>query len=274
MNTIIPGMVIGFREGLEAFLIVGIALRVLEKTGRRKESGAVWTGTLAGIAASLTAGAVLYVVTTLFNKTELVLTLWESIASLTALALVSTFIIWMIRHGSELGTAVEQNMAVGKGKIALAAASAVMVAREGVEIALFSFAGTVSVTGIAIGVFTACILTILVFTSLVKVNLAAIFNVTLVYLIIQAGFLLGIGIHEGISVAQDSGLLTSGNPLLLKPFDLTNTIFDHKQGIIGLPLMAILGWHSRPEWIQFISQYAYTAGMLLIWKYSRAGAKK
>lgn len=98
-----------------------------------------------------------------------------------------------------------------------------------------------------------------------KINLKILFNITLVYLILQAGFLLGYGIHEGLSALNSLNILASTSPIFIKAFDLSKTIFYHKEGIIGLPLYVLFGWYSKPEIIQFVVQYVYTFIMFFIW---------
>jgi high-affinity iron transporter len=140
-----------------------------------------------------------------------------------------------------------------------------LVAREGGEIALFAFAGTYPLAAIGLGVLAALALTLVVSLLFVRVNLTAIFNLTLAYLILQAGFLLGYGVHEGLSALKAAGSLAADSPLLWKAFDLSKTVLEHKQGAVGLPLFVLVGWYSRPEWIQFILQYGYTVGMFALW---------
>ena len=53
--------------------------------------------------------------------------------------------------------------------------------------------------------------------------------------------------------------------LFSKVFDLSHTMFNHKEGFAGLPLNVLLGWYSKPEWIQFIVQYTYTFGIFIFW---------
>lgn len=135
-----------------------------------------------------------------------------SLSSLIALVLITTFIVWMIRHGSDMVGSMEKDAAAnlsGKGILLL---SAFMTAREGVEIAIFSFAGEYSIAGIFVGIGIALVLVVLIYYSLVRVNLKTIFTVTLIYLILQAGFLLGYGIHEGLSALKDLGVLAGSNP--------------------------------------------------------------
>ena len=50
---IIPGSILGLREGLEAFLIVGIIMKYLEKTGREELKRSVKVGMGIGIGGSI-----------------------------------------------------------------------------------------------------------------------------------------------------------------------------------------------------------------------------
>ena len=146
-----------------------------------------------------------------------------------------------------------------------------MVAREGAEIAIFTFTGNYELPAISTGILLSLILAVLIYFSLVKVNLKVIFKITLVYLILQAGYLLGYSIHEGLSALKDLAVLSSNSILYTKAFDLSATILNHKEGVLGLPLNVLLGWYSKPEWIQFISQYAYTIGIFAYLKrYSKS----
>ena len=88
---------------------------------------------------------------------------------------------------------------------------------------------------------------------------------TLAYLILQAGFLLGYGIHEGLSALGSMNLLASDSPLFVKALILSETIFYHKEGLIGLPMFVLFGWHSKPEILQFVMQYLYTGSLFYIW---------
>ncbi|BCG63177.1 MAG: hypothetical protein methR_P0871 [Methyloprofundus sp.] len=101
--------------------------------------------------------------------------------------------------------------------------------------------------------------------SLVKVNLKTIFIITLAYLIIQAGYLLGYSLHEGLSVAKSLTWITEDSLIFNQAFNFSKTIFNHKQGVLGLPLNILFGWYSKPEWLQFIVQYTYTFLMFAYW---------
>ena len=160
---------------------------------------------------------------------------------------------------------VESDTAKNLTPMGIILISSVMVAREGVEIAIFSFAGKYNFLSIFTGILISLVISVLIYFSLLKVNIKTIFNVTLIYLILQAGFLLGYGIHEGLSALKDIGYLSKDSFIFVKAFDVSNTIFYHKEGILGLPLYVLIGWYSKPEWVQFIAQYGYTLLMCIFW---------
>jgi high-affinity iron transporter len=260
-----PGIIIGFREGLEAFLIVAIIIRYLKKTNRDDSIKYVWRGALLGVVLSLLIGGILYIISNSLGAVDSFAKLWESGASIFALALVTTFIIWMIRNGSNMTKEIENKLSMTFSATGITILVFAMVAREGVEIAIFTFAGDYSIWGILIGILASLVLVVLVFYSLVKVNLKLIFNITLAYLILQAGFLLGYAVHEGLSAFKSLGYIDSANPIFTKLFDLSSTVLNHKEGFLGVPLYVGIGWYSKPEIIQFIIQYTYTIGMFVYW---------
>lgn len=265
MGHFLTGMVLGFREGLEAFLTVVILLRFLRRTQRAALTKSVWCGAGLGVLASLVLGGGLYALSSALGRMEQTAKLWESASSLIALVFITTLIVWMIRHGSNMAGAIEHDAAQNLSGRGILLVSALMVAREGVEIAIFSFAGEYELTAILAGAAAALVLTVLIYYSLVRVNVKTIFAVTLFYLILQAGFLLGYGIHEGLSALKEAGVLASASPLLIRAFDFSGTLLDHETGLIGLPLYVLLGWYARPEVLQFAAQYLYTGLMLYIW---------
>ena len=265
MDTFLPAFIMGFREGLEAFLIVSIILQYLRKSKNESLRKYVYYGTIGGIVASLGIGGILYILSKAIDKMDQVAKLWESGSSFVALALVTTFIYWMIKHGRNMVSTVESSVSQNLSAFGIASVAFIMVAREGVEVAIFTFAGQYAIAALFTGIASALVLAVLINHSLVKVNLRILFNITLAYLILQAGFLLGYGIHEGLSALGSMNLLSSESPLFIKAFDLSETIFYHKEGLLGLPLYVLFGWYSKPEILQFIMQYLYTGSLFYIW---------
>lgn len=265
MEIFIQALIVAFREGLEAFLIIAILIKFLDKTNNKKLKLSVWQGMSAGIVVSLLLGLILMYVSSLIGGTDNVAKLWESVASFIAVVLITTFIIWMIKHGSKIKDHIENKASLNFSKTGIFLLAMFMVAREGAEIAIFSFAGKYEPLPIIIGIFASIIFVVLLFYSIVNIKLNTIFNITLAYLILQAGFLIGYSIHEGLSASKSLEMISENNPVFSKAFDLSGTPLNHKEGLIGLPLYVAVGWYSKPEWIQFIIQYTYTFILFGFW---------
>jgi len=265
MNQMIPSLIMGFREGLEAFLLIAIILKYISKTNQSNLNNKVFQGSIAGLVISLMLGMLLNAISTSLGGIETLTKAWESVASLIALALVTVFVFWMIRHGHDMAKHVEGQVRKNLSPHGLFLISFVIVAREGTEIAMFSFAGKYPYQFVVIGVLASFILTALIFYSLVKVNIGLLFKITLAYLILQAGFLLGYALHEGFSALKGYEMISGESIIFAKAFDLSKTIFSHKDGVIGIPLHVAFGWYSKPEWIQFIIQYLYTILVFSFW---------
>ncbi len=192
--------------------------------------------------------------------------IWESSLSLIAVCLIISFVIWMIRNGQHIKKHIEQEANSHLSPFGILFISSVCIAREGVEISVFAYAGEYPWQGILLGIFFAILLAISIYTFSIRTKFTTLFTLTLFYLIIQCGYLLGYSIHEGLSSLQELKILPSENWVYIKAFDVSQSLFNHKQGILGLPLNILFGWHSKPEWIQFIAQYLCTGTLFLIWR--------
>ncbi len=265
MSQMIPGFIMGFREGLEAFLLIAIMIKYISSTDQPHLKIKVIQGSGAGLLVSLILGMGLNAISTGLGGVSTMTKVWESAASLIALLLVTMFIFWMINHGSDMAKHIEGEVKKKFSASGLFLISLVIVAREGTEISIFSFAGKYQFSVVLMGVFASLILTILIFYSLVKIDINLLFKITLGYLILQAGYLLGYTLHEGFSALKGYDMISGQNPIFFKAFDVSKTVFSHKDGIIGIPLHVVFGWYSKPEWIQFIVQYSYTIVIFFFW---------
>lgn len=276
MSQILPGFVVGLREGLEAFLIVTLILEYLNKLGKKDLHKSVKNGMFFGLGISALFGIILWIVSTaLSNGNAAVGKLWESVASFVAVLFITYFIYWMIQHGKTLvqdvRTSVESDLS-SKGLFLL---SAVAVAREGAEIALFAFTAenkAVYLSGNLSGVLFAALLAFLIYKSLVKVDVGLIFRITLLYLILQAAYLFGYAVHELLSALKTIEILSADAAILSKLYDFSGTLLDHKKGWLGISLNVLVGWYSKPEIIQAVIQLIYAGVLGTIWakkNYSR-----
>ncbi len=271
--NVLPGLIMGFREGLEAFLIIALMLGYLTKSNRNHLRKNVYMGLGIGIIASLVFGLGLFSIAKLIGDLDVnIAKLWESVASIIAVILISTFIYWMIKHRYSIVSEITEKVNTNPSKIGITLLASIMVAREGAEIVLFIFTSLDTYSyllGTVLGIGLAIVITILVSKSMIKINLKLIFNITLVYLILQAGFLLGYSVHEFISYLKAIEVLDGTNIIYTKLFDLSDTFLYHKEKIVGIILYATIGWYSKPEVIQFIIQYGYTSYFIYLFIKSR-----
>lgn len=263
----LPGFIMGFREGLEAFLIIAIIMEFLNKTDRKHDKIFVVQGLGIGIMISLLFGVTMFGITKLLdNGNNNIVKLWEFGASFVALTLITTFILFLLKNKDNIVNEIKEKISVSLSRKAIILLTAIMVAREGAEIVLFVFASADQLsygTGSAFGVLLSSIIVFLIYKSLIKVNLKVIFNITLVYLILQAGFMLGYSFHELFSYFKAESIIDSGHWIYTKLFDVSDTFLGHKDKAIGIALYATVGWYSKPEVFQFLIQYIYT-GVLLV----------
>ncbi|MGC8765986.1 MAG: FTR1 family iron permease [Brevinematia bacterium] len=252
------GFIISFREGLEMFLILGIALRVLKETKKDDLKKYLWYGSAAGMFLSVMVALLLKSIDSLYSIMDVYQKLWESITSFLALVLISSLILWMIKHGKDITSHIEMQTKSNLSKSGIFLLSIIIVLREGLEIALFAFVGKYSFVSVGLGMVSSLILVLLIYFSSLKISFGKILTVTLAYIILQAGYLLGYSIHEFLSYLKSINYIASDSIFLIKVFDLSKGFLDHKTGILGLILNVILGWYSKPEWLQFTGQYLYT----------------
>ena len=278
MTDIIPGMVLGLREGLEAFLVIGIMMKYLEKSGKPSLKTPVKIGMGIGLGGSIVLGLLLWgAISLLQGSSDNIGKLWESVASIAGLVLLSSFIFWMMKHGKSVTVEVKSQVDKRITKWGVMSLAAVVVLREGVEIALFAFSSVderIYVIGVLVGVAASAILAYLIFLSLVKINLSLLFTITLAYLVLQAGYLLGYSVHEFLSAMKGLGKIAPDHVIYIKAFTLQDTVFDHKTGALGITFNILVGWYSRPEWLQFGLHYGYVIFMFLLWKMVRSSQKR
>ncbi len=272
----LPGFIMGIREGLEAFLIIAIMLEYLNKTKRTQDKKYVFQGLGYGLIVSLLFGVVLFGISSLIsNGSTNIAKLWEFGASLFALVLITTFIVFMLKNKQNIVNDIKDKMSVSLSKKAIILLTVVMIAREGAEVVLFVFASVEQLsyfTGAMSGILLASVVVFLIYKSLVKINLKMIFNITLVYLILQAGFMLGYSFHELFSYFKAESILDSSHWIYTKAYDLSDTFLNHKAEPVGIFLYALVGWYSKPEIFQFVIQYGYT--ITFVWFFVKSVKQK
>src|SRR5258706_12020322 len=129
-------LVVTLREGIEAFLIVAIAITYLRKTGRDGLVPAAWWGTAIAVTLSVVLGV--------FLAEFAVLPIWEAVLAVVAAALVISMVVYMLKHAKkmrgEIGGRIESAaQAPGAGPwIGVFLLVLLMITREGMEMAFIT----------------------------------------------------------------------------------------------------------------------------------------
>jgi high-affinity iron transporter len=232
---VVPNLLIGLREGLEAGLVVSILLAAVRKAapvgtddgteaahGTRKISPApIWLGVLGAVMLSGSFAAVLtFSTNVLSSRAQEAL---GGLLSVLAVGLVTAMIFWMRRTAGSLTAHLRGEVAraaeIGAGALTITAFLA--VGREGLETTLFLWTAARAsgqtigpLVGAAAGLAAAVVLCWLLYRRAVTLNVSAFFNRTAIALIVIAAGVLAYGLGD----LQEASLL-SGQRWIA--FDLT-----------------------------------------------------
>jgi high-affinity iron transporter len=256
----LAALVLAFREGLEAALIVGIVLGVLRRIGRTDRVWSVWAGAALAALISLAVGAALYALGIAFEgRAE---EIFEGTAMLLAAGVLTWMIFWMARQGRSLQNELEKDVrqaTLTGGTWALFGLAFVAVLREGVELALFltaaaftASAGSTLLGGL-LGLAAAAVAGWLLFASTRQLNLRAYFRVTGLLLLVFAAGLVAHGVHE----FNEVGWI----PSVVEHVWDVNPILDESSGV-GQILKALVGYNGNPSLSEVVAYSAYWAVVL------------
>lgn len=196
----IETLIVVFREGLEAFLVIAIMLAYLGNTGNAHLKTPIYVGIVVALGICAL---------TWWRVAELAESpIWEGSLAILAGLLVASFTIYVMRTARNIRTNIDQHLekSVNKGGIwtliGLFVFTVLMVSREGMETALML--GTISAQKNAdqmmIGAGLALVLVGLIGFMWVKqsskINLRLFLQVTGVFLILFSFYLFFYGLHE------------------------------------------------------------------------------
>jgi high-affinity iron transporter len=260
----LSALLITFREGLEAALIIGIILGYLSAVNYRQGFKPVWIGTTLAIAVSLVAGAVIYFsVGRLEGKAE---EIFEGIAMWTAAGVLTWMIFWMRKQAMNIKGHLHAQLqsALSSGStLGLLGLAFVAVVREGIETVLFLFAATrvtesavlLAVGGI-LGLGIAVAIGYSIYKGTSKLNLRHFFNITGLLLILFAAGLLAHGIHE----FHEAEIIP---PVIAHVWDIDHILPE--QSVIGRFLTAIFGYNANPSLVEVLAYIGYLGITLVIY---------
>src|SRR5213594_4974108 len=189
----IPNLIIGLREGIEAALIIGIILGYLVKIERGSLKRYVYFGTACAMGVSAGVAAVLVLMTIEFEGFGE--QIFEGVTMLVAVAVLTSMVLWMMKAARSIKVHVQERIeAVLKQStvFGLTLLSFVVVFREGVETALFMFgAGALTshleaVLGVGLGLLVAGIIGVGIVRVSWRLNLRRFFQITGIFLVVVA----------------------------------------------------------------------------------------
>ena len=252
---VFANFLIGLREGLEAALVVAILIAYLVKLDRRDLLPRLWAGVGVAILIAFGFGAFLQLTsqTLTFEAQEA----FGGVMSIVAVALITWMIFWMGRNARTLKTHLhgEVDKALLRGGWTLTIVAFISVGREGLETALFLWAGiraagdsAAPIIGATLGLLTAVVIGVIIYRGAVHLDVRKLFAWTGALLIVVAAGVLAYGIHD----LQEAGILPGLNNLA---FDVSNVI--PPTSWYGTLLKGIFNFSPATTWLELIVWWVY-----------------
>lgn len=253
---------IAFREGLEAFLIVGIIISYLFKIGEKRYIKHVIFGVIFAIVLSI---GLAYIFELLFGGLEgKVEEIFEGSVMLLAVVVLTYMIFWMNNQARRIKSDIEISVekAVYKGRIfSLFFLGFIVVFREGAETVLFFRAISYQIgsreliIGGAIGIISSIVLALIFFVSTIKINLSLFFRITGILIMLIAAGLLSTSMHE----FQEAGVL----PIIKDNiYDISHILST--DSIAGGILKSLFGYNPSPSLLEIIIYLTYIAAIIIL----------
>ena len=209
--------IITLREGVEASLVIAIAIAYLRKIGRLELLSTVYRA----ISAAVVASFVLAWVFTRLHVTEEAYEGWTYIASA---IFVGSMVVWMNRHAKHMKGEIETHMQGSAGsRWGIFGFVFLMIFREGVETVLLLSASTLNTSGIeelfgaGLGLGLAVLFGVSFVRGTIRINLRSFFKMTTVILMVVVFQLLLSGLHElseGLIIPHSSAEMAFIGPIV------------------------------------------------------------
>jgi FTR1 family protein len=191
--------VIALREGVEAALVIAIAVAYLRKIGRNELLPAVYRAFGAAVFASCLVAWVL-------TRIEVSEERYEGPLLLASAVLVFSLVLWMNRHArrfkGEIENRLQQEAGGGASRWGIFLFVFLMIFREGVEMVLmlsamrFNTDGIMQSLGIVLGLGLAVLFGVSFVRGTIRINLQSFFRMTTVILMVVVLQLTITGLHE------------------------------------------------------------------------------
>ena len=262
---------IGLREGLEAALIVAILVAYLVRTSNGHALSRLWLGVGAAVALSVGLGLALTFVND--ELSEQAAEAFAGVTSLLAVVLITWMIFWMARNARNIKAHLhgELDKALATSTVAVSMVAFLAVIREGLETAIFLWAGirasgdgTTAVLGAVLGLLTAVVLGFFMYKGAVRLNLTALFTWTGALLVIVAGGILRYAVHE----FQELGWLPGEDNIAI---DVSSTF--PPDGVVATFVRGLVSLSPTMTWLEVIAWLLYVIPTLIAFFFVIRGRK-
>ncbi|OAT75870.1 iron permease [Mangrovibacter phragmitis] len=245
------------REGLEAALIVSLIASYLKRTQRGNLLGAMWAGVILAAGLCLGLGIVINETTGEFPQKQQ--ELFEAIVAVIAVVILTWMVFWMRKVARNVKVQLEQAVEVALKKQngqgwALILMVFFAVAREGLESVFFLLAafqqdlGIWPPLGAMLGLATAVILGFMIYWGGVRLNLAAFFKWTSLFILLVAA-----GLAAGaIRAFHEAGIWNYFQNIA---FDMSGVLSTHS--LFGTLLEGMLGYQETPSVSEVVVYFLY-----------------
>jgi high-affinity iron transporter len=238
--------VITLREGVEAALVIAIAVAYLRKTGRMHLMPAVYRGLISAVIAC-------FIAAWGFTKLDISDDLYGGWVLLISAVFVLSMVIWMNRHGGKLKGEIETRLQKGddesKGAFGVFVFVFLMIFREGVETVLMLYgtlhlntSGVLDFVGGMMGIALAILFGISFVRGTIRVNLRQFFQMTTAILMVVVFQLAITGLHE---LSESQVLPSSSREMALIGPVVKNEVFFFVTILAMAAAMMLLEWRKR-----------------------------
>lgn len=256
-------LIIAFREGLEAFLVLGIILAFLEKVNLSKIKKYAWGGFFVGILSSIVLAFTFAVIVDGFESEDLQYLISLGVL-LIAIVLLTYMVFWM-QHNAEIANMKNKIELSRNQKWVTFLIVFTAILREGLETVLFTLAlimdGENTTTdifmGLGLGLLISGAVIWLLFKSSLKLPLKKFFQYSSYFILFIVAGLVGLFI-KGLQSAEY--IPTFVSPLYDSSFLLSN------DSIVGKLLAILIGYDATPSLLQLLGWSGYLVTIFILLK--------
>jgi len=238
--------VVTLREGVEAALVIAIAVAYLRRTGRLDLLPAVYRGLISAVIACIVAAWG-------FTKIGISDDAYGGWTLLVSAVFVFSMVLWMNRHGKKLKGEIETRLQKDTGEHGggwgVFLFVFLMIFREGVETVLLLYgvvrldtSSILEAIGGLLGIGLAVLFGISFVRGTIRVNLKQFFQMTTVILIVVVVQLLITGLHE---LSESHFLPASSREMAIVGPVVKNDIFFFVTILALAAVMLLLEWRKR-----------------------------